>query len=359
MYTFVGNAYERGKQHGRALADAIGDRVSRTLSPDMDAAERIRIAQPWLDATEELDADLVREMDGLAAGSGATLAEIVLLNSPEAFKALESVEKRGCTVVGVTTKDQTVIAQNWDANPQRAKGLAVHQHRDPQAPDVAVLALPGGLGFIGMNEYGLALVNNDLFGVQTARTAPSQAIRRALLKLTDTSSAVSAMLAIAHPTVRSYVLADSTGALAAVEVLPHETPVVSTAATTVVHANHAVAPSVRAVEDRDIQESVHPSSAHRARRAAELMEQSDEESDQQGRLRRILHDHKGFPLSICSHSAPPEESCTVASVIFDCTKRQAAFHLGHACEPHAYEVVDFGATAPSAAHGRGAHGGLA
>ncbi|RYF42919.1 MAG: hypothetical protein EOO27_44780, partial [Comamonadaceae bacterium] len=133
MYTFAGTAYERGKQHGRELAVAIGDRVGRSLPVDLDAAQRTRIAQPWLDATEELDIDLVREMAGIAAGSGTTLAEIVLLNCFEAFKLQESEEKGGCTVVGSTTNGQTVIAQNWDGNPQRAIGIAVHRHRDPDA----------------------------------------------------------------------------------------------------------------------------------------------------------------------------------------------------------------------------------
>ncbi|MFH8739240.1 C45 family autoproteolytic acyltransferase/hydolase [Streptomyces sp. NPDC017964] len=344
MYTFIGTAYERGEQHGRELAHAIRDRVCRSLPPGLDATERTCIAQPWLDATEELDTDLVREMAGIAAGSGTTLAEIVLLNSFEAFKLLELEEKGGCTVVGVTTKGQTVLAQNWDANPQRAIGLGVHRHRDPEAPDVAVLASPGGLGWIGMNEYGLALVNNDLLGGPTACTAPSQAIRRILLKHTDSPSALSAARAITHPALRSYVLADSTGALAAIEVLPHEAPVVSTTATTVVHANHAL--DQKAVEDRKLQESVYPSSAHRARRAAELLERPHNETDQEGRLRQILRDHDGLPLSICRHADPAEATRTVASVVFDCTKREAQFHLGLACKPHACEIVDFGVTDP-------------
>ncbi|MFH8739392.1 C45 family autoproteolytic acyltransferase/hydolase, partial [Streptomyces sp. NPDC017964] len=192
MYTFTGTAYERGEQHGRELARAITERVGWTVSPDLDTTQRTRIAQPWLDATEELDADLVREMAGIAAGSGTTLAEVVLLNCFEAFRMLKAEEQEGCTAVGVTTNGQTVIGQNWDANAQRAIGLAVHRHRDPEAPDVAVLASPGGLGWAGMNEYGLALVNNALVGGPITPTTPSQPIRRFLLKQTDLSSAVSA-----------------------------------------------------------------------------------------------------------------------------------------------------------------------
>lgn len=347
MYTFIGTAHQRGEQHGRELAQAIRDRVRRSLPVELNATQRSRIAQPWLDATEELDTDLVREMAGIAAGSGTTLAEVALLNSFEAFDFLEVEETGGCTVVGVATTDQTVLAQNWDANTQLAMGLSVHRHRDRGTPEVAVLASPGGVGWIGMNEHGLGLVNNDLIGGPTARTVPSQVVRRILLKHADTSSALSAVLAIKHPALRSYVLADSAGGLAAVEVLPHEAPAIDTSAAAVVHANHAVAPRVRNVEDQEMQESVYPSSAHRARRAAELLERSAEANDQHDRVRQVLRDHDGLPLSICRHTAPTEATCTVASVVFDCTKRQAEFYLGLACRPHTCEIVDFSATDPA------------
>ncbi|ARE38167.1 hypothetical protein A0W34_32395 (plasmid) [Rhodococcus sp. BH4] len=346
MHIFTGTAYERGEQHGKELAEAIRDRVGRSLSPDFNAAQRTRIAQPWLEATEDLDNDLVREMAGIAAGSGTTLAEVVLLNSFEALKLLELDDEGGCTAVGVTTNGDTVIGQNWDEIAQQSIGLAAHWHRDPDAPDVAVLASPGGLGWAGMNEYGLALVNNDLVGGPIAQTAPSQAIRRFLLKQTSSSSAVSAAMDIEHPALRSYVLADPTGALVGLEVLPHQTPAVWTdTSTALAHANHAMAPKVRALEDRQLQEAVFPSSAHREARAAallaELTAQPPESSDHQVGLRQILRDHDQLPLSICRHPDPTEATYTAASVVLNCTTRQAEFHLGLACEPYTSETVDF------------------
>ncbi|MFH8739470.1 hypothetical protein, partial [Streptomyces sp. NPDC017964] len=41
-----------------------------------------------------------------------------------------------------------------------------------------------------------------------------------------------------------------------------------------------------------------------------------------------------------------------ASVVFNCTKRQAEFHLGLACEPHASEIVDFESSSRSRTSGQ-------
>jgi isopenicillin-N N-acyltransferase like protein len=345
MHTFIGTPYARGAQHGSELATAIRTRVRRSLPVDLDTARMTALAQPWIDETEDLDSDIVREMAGIAAGSGTTLAEVTLLNSFEAFNFADMVEREGCTAVGVAAKGGTLLAQNWDANSQLGGGLSVHLHRDPEAADVAVLASPGGLGWIGMNECGLGLVNNDLLGGPTASTAPSQVIRRILLKHADTSLALAAARAMGHPALRSYMLADSAGKLASIEVLPHHQPAtVAVSSAGMVHANHALTRSAQGVEDREMQESVYPSSAHRARRAVDLLERSRDEDDQHARVRRVLGDHDGLPLSICRHPSPAEETSTAASVVFDCTRRRAEFSLGLACTPHAREVVAFSVT---------------
>lgn len=342
IYTFIGDGYSRGKQHGTQLRQAILDRVANSLPLDLDASQRARIAQPWIVATEELDFDLLAEMAGIADGAGAPLADVVLLNSFEAFNLAEMVEKGGCTAVGVSENGKTVLAQNWDANAQLAIGLAVHRHRSPDGTDVAMLASPGGLGWIGMNGYGLGLVNNDLLGGPTASAAPSQVIRRVLLKNRDTASAVAAAEAMGHPALRSYLLADAAGSLAGLEALPFQPPArTPVPALGLVHANHAVAPDAREVEDSDLQESVYPSSAHRAKRAQELLERTRSESDQHGRVLELLRDHDGLPLSICRHESVEEPTATASTVVFDCTAQRAEFYLGLACTPDSLDVVDF------------------
>ncbi|AQA02764.1 hypothetical protein BVC93_10315 [Mycobacterium sp. MS1601] len=343
MHTFTGDSYTRGLQHGIALAQAITRRIDESLPSRLDSAARGHIAQPWIDATEQLDIQLLQEMAGIAEGSGSSLVDVVLLNAFEAFDLAAMVEKGGCTAIAVTDqRGHTVLAQNWDANHQLGSSLSVHLHRDPVGTDVAVLASPGGLGWVGMNEHGLGLVNNDLLGGPTASTAPSQVIRRAVLKNTDATAAAAAMRAIAHPALRSYLLADRSGVIEGVEVLPYQEPAtMEIPAAGIAHANHAISTPALYIEDRAAQERVYPSSAHRAERATLLLEQTRGNSDQNTRARRILGDHDGLPLSICRHNSPLESTCTAASVIFDCTALRAEFSLGLACTPGTSHTVDF------------------
>lgn len=344
MHCFTGTPYERGTQHGTQLAQLIRERVHRSIPASLDASQRVQLAEPWLKASEALDPELVSEMAGIAEGSDTKLEEVVLLNAFEAFDQDPTVARGGCTAVAVSTEDGVVLAQNWDADEQLAIGLAVHLHRPADGLGVAVLASPGGLGWIGMNECGLALVNNDLLGGPAVPGSPSQVNRRVLLKQSDVSSALRAAGAMKHPALRSYMLADATGAVAGIEVIPQSPPAtVDFSPNGMVHANHAVTPAAQTVESRELQERVYPSSVQRAHRAADLLDESRGDADPHRRVRQLLCDHDGLPLSICRHESAAEETVSAASVVFDCRAGRAEFYLGPPCEPRAREVVDLGA----------------
>jgi isopenicillin-N N-acyltransferase like protein len=349
IHTFTGDGYARGTQHGSLLREDIRRRLAHALPGAVGADDRARIARPWIAAIRELDAELIAELTGIADGADVSVVDVVLLNSFEAFDLADMVERGGCTVVGIGVDGRAILAQNWDANAQLAVGLSVHRHLSPDGTDVAVLASPGGLGWIGMNAHGLGLVNNDLLGGPTAPTASSQAIRRFLLKSADTASAVDAARSIGHPALRSYVLADAAGAIAGLEAMPDRPPalVADADADAVVHANHAVTEPARRMEDGGLQRAVYPSSAHRAQRARDLLGETRSDPDPRSRALEVLRDHDGLPLSICRHASTDEPTTTVATVVFDCAARRAEFFLGLACTPESRDVVDFTAVTPA------------
>jgi isopenicillin-N N-acyltransferase-like protein len=321
----TGDAGQRGRQHGTRLREQIHARIAGAVALQTpDATAREALAGPWLAAIDTVD-QLGAELRGIAAGAGVPLHDVVLLNAFEAVEVARQVELGGCTAVSLAGPRGPVVAQNWDANPSLAATVAIHLHRGPDIPTTVLLASPGGLGWIGLNAHGVALVNNDLLTRSIRPGLPSQAVRRAALAHATAAEAVRAI--VSRPAVggRAYLLADPDGDAITVEVAAEAGPIVTRPSGPAVHANHAVAPTILVHEDRGRLAATYPSSRFRMRRAADLAGQPGTTP------RMLLADHAGYPLSICRHPSDREQTVTAASVVFDCAQRHAAIALGNPC----------------------------
>ncbi len=275
-------------------------------------------------------APVLDELVGIAEAASQPVDEIVLLNAFEAFDLAKQVELGGCTAIGVPGAEGAIIGQNWDANPSLAASVAVHRHSGIDTPSLMVLASPGGLGWIGMNEYGVALVNNDLLTRGSRHGLASQPGRRRALQARTTSEAVELLTDSACVGGRSYMLGDALGHVATVEVATHTWPSVVEHSTSTVHTNHARSAEIATDEDRELLANTYPSSWDRQRRAEELTRADTTASV--GSMRGWLMDHLGFPLSICRHESPAEPTVTAASVVFDCGARVAHVTIGNPCK---------------------------
>jgi isopenicillin-N N-acyltransferase-like protein len=334
MLEFDGPPAERGAQHGTVLADAIGVRIDLALTGAGAAAERAKLAAPWLTQLRAEVPDVLDELRGVAAGAHVKLPDLVLLNAFEAFDLSEQIESGGCTTVAFSGASGAIVGQNWDANVALAAGLDVHVHRNPRGSFV-VLASPGSLGWIGMNDRGLALCNNDLLTRRTRAGLPSLAVRRRLLAAPDVRSAIRELRRTPAVAGRSYTMGDAAGGIALVEVAAElEGPALREGGP-FAHANHAILPSVIGYEDAAERVQVYPSSPSRLARADLLIGDATTVEDAEA----ILRDHDGVPHSICRHDAADEPTTTVASVVFDCGKRRATFRIGRACTPDRTESV--------------------
>jgi isopenicillin-N N-acyltransferase-like protein len=336
-YQFHGDAGERGRQHGRVLREQIRDRIARVLPAD--AGVRAGLAEPWLAAIDRLPrgAPLGAELRGIAAGARVPVPDIVLLNAFEAFEVARQVELGGCTAVALAGPDGALVAQNWDANPSLAGSVGIHVHSGPDLPTTVLLASPGGLGWIGMNAHGVALVNNDLLTRAVRCGVPSQVVRRHALAQTTTRGAVMAILATPAVGGRAYLIADAGGDLATVELAAEAGPRVTRHRNHAAHTNHALDGAVAAGEDRGLLASTYPSSRSRLRRAAGLLDGGGPTSVDSLRC-RVLADHRGFPLSICRHPSVHEPTVTAASVVFDCGRRLASIALGNPCTAEPVDI---------------------
>ncbi len=334
MLEFDGPPAERGAQHGTALADAIGVRIDGALTGAGTASERAELAAPWLAQLRAEVPDVLEELRGVAAGARVDLPDLVLLNAFEAFDISERIESGGCTTIAFRGASAAIVGQNWDANNALAAGLDVHVHRNPRGSFV-VLASPGSLGWIGMNDRGFALCNNDLLTRTTRAGLPSLAVRRRLLAAPDVRTAIRELRRTPAVAGRSYTMGDVVGDVAIVEVAAELDGPALRKGGPLAHTNHATLPSVIGHEDATARLQVYPSSPARLARAELLVRDATTTDDAEV----ILRDHDGVPHSICRHEAADEPTTTVASVVFDCAERRAIFRIGRACAPVRTESV--------------------
>lgn len=329
-----GTARERGRSHGEALRDEIQNRIATTLNgiAEEDVA-------PWLSEIDSAATSIAEELRGIAEGADSHLADIVQLNVFEAldFAKQADLGAGGCTVVGVARPGRApIVAQNWDSNlssssalrTQMHRALKPHLHRGPDTLTTLILASPGGIGWNGMNEAGVALVNADLFTRRLRRGLPSKVMRRIMLGETTRARSLDRLKQLGGIGGRTYLIGDTAG-VDLLEVSANEPEPIYIPPTELgwVHTNHAISDSIIPEEDPAL---VPASSTARLARATELLGGLGENPTIDD-ITGLLADHSGNPYSVCCHVSEKQPSVTAASVVFDCEQRTAAVAIGNPC----------------------------
>lgn len=335
LLELTGTARQRGQAHGEALRQEIQDRIGVTLKgePGPDSA-------PWWSFVESAAPAIAEEMTGIAEGANCRIEDVVLLNVFEVFSLAKQAElgAGGCTVFGIPCPGQgPILAQNWDAKPSAGFALLrPHLHQGPDTLKTLVLASPGGVGWIGINEAGVALVNADLYTDGLRVGVPSTVMRRLMLAGHNRAEALAPLKQYGAVGGRTYLVGDPDGA-DLVEVHPGENVPISLPQTEYgwSHANHAIS-AISRFEDESKAPS--PSSYHRYPRACSLMKDRKPASAED--IKEILVDHGDAPYSICAHETDQQPTITAAAAIFDTEERSASIALGNPCTApfHDYQL---------------------
>lgn len=322
LIVLEGGARDRGERHGRLLADEIHARLEPLAEARRAPGVHKRLELLHHNARAAFP-ELVAEIEGIADGAGVSVDDIFVLN---AFEAVDA--PFGCTAVAVPrARGGAVVAQNWDAPPEEAPFLRILLHMEPDGTQTVMFASAGGLGWAGISSTGVALLSTDL----TCRAGPlagvpSQFLRRHLLRQPDTEACTRILRAQEFPGGRTYVLGDAAGRAVIAEIAPGQPAAVHELASPDVRTNHASDAAIAAAEDVDERGRVYPYSRQRHERAVRLLGQLDN-----GRIRELLTDHDGAPMSVCRHPGGAEASVTLATLVLAPGEGVGSFALGGAC----------------------------
>ena len=346
-----GSARERGQQHGlkgrERIARSIATYARLFAYCGIDWQGAQRLGAGYCDLIGDLDPALLAEIEGIAAGAGRQVDEILALNArteilppsypgephPDQRKIISTNTELGvpdwgeCTAIAVkpaqSASGRTLLAQNWDwLGAQRAALVLLRVH-DAAGAALLTLTEAGMLAKIGLNRSGFGVCLNILRSADDGARpgVPVHVLLRALLARASVDDAIAFASKLGFGASSNVLCADASGATAALEFSPRGLEVIRGADAALCHTNHFLAPDAARH-----QASLAPSLStvprlERIRALAAAQRGKFSSAD----LQRMLRDESDGYLSICRSPDPSlaPEVCieTVASVVMDLGER--------------------------------------
>jgi len=269
----------------------------------------------------------VEELEGIAEGAGVPFDEVFLSMCEELWEP--SVWSKGCTDMAArgraTLDGSTLLAHTNDLHAEDESSLVILKVQAGDEPEfIAVSA--GGVGIsAGFNAAKISLTGNQLDSNDVRPGVPRLLVARAILGARHLGEAMSHCLLRERASSYNNIIADGSGEVYSMEGSATDCEALYIERDILAHANHYVSPHMRRFE---LDRSAIAGSIIRHNRASHLLEENF------GKLtpdlfKKLLADHAGYPMSICSHQA---RSMTVFSIIIQLESLHAWIGRGLPCQ---------------------------
>lgn len=335
-----GTAYEMGFQHGTILRNEIQAllrdalvRVNLVRTTPISLRSARDYAWSCGEWISKQFPDLRDEINGLSDGAGIDLVDAIVLQMRRELSLLDETGipvGLDCTTFAIRQNNQGLLAQTVDLGGDVADLARLFFVNPSDGRPAAVLySFVGLLGYIGINQYGLAVGINMLLDGQATVGVPPYLISRALLNLRNIDEALELLRKVHPASARAFVLSD-TQQSAIVELTSSSLSVYFDK--TLFHTNHFVCEELLGFERSD------PFSLRLSKRRLDRIQLLVQKRQQAGPLSMedaldVLSDHDQFPFSICSHRVGSgiKKPISVAAIAFDCTRRLLSIRPGYPC----------------------------
>jgi isopenicillin-N N-acyltransferase like protein len=314
----------------RILSEAAGVEPARLAVLGAAVGERLERRRP----------DLVLEVEGIAAGAGVPVEELLAVNARTELLAPHAGRAGECSVAGVLEPAGVRLAQNWDWHPALSDSMVIWTLPLPGDGWMTTVTEAGMLGKIGLNSSGVAVGLNFLASTLDGGDGgvPVHVLLRMVLDSCG-SAAEALQLLLSTPVDASACVtvagAEPDGrALAAVELAPAGPGLVwPDERGRLVHTNHFLAGPAAGQDALALAE---PASFLRLRHLRARLEGGDG-------IGEALRAHFPRPFGLCRHEdvGDPwaDRRATLVSVVMDPGAGTLAVADGPPCE-HPFTTVD-------------------
>lgn len=261
--------YAHGRAFARDIRHAAEDRVALVCDGQwtgypLPRAEVLALAEACLAEHWAYAPALMQELEGMAAATELSLAELIILNGFTDFVDTVANHYRrapvsparlavdDCTAIivpdGRAAGGQGMLAQTWDMHATATAHVILLRCRPAAGLACLTFTLVGCLGMIGMNAAGVAVGINNLVGAdgQIGVTWPF-VVRRILHEAATAEEALALLQAAKLAGAHNYLLFDRFGHGFNVEAMSTCYHVTELDDTALAHTNHCLAPTTQAV----------------------------------------------------------------------------------------------------------------
>jgi isopenicillin-N N-acyltransferase-like protein len=259
------------------------------------------LARACAEITQRFDPEGFRELEGIAAGCGQPVEEVLTMNGLTDLRdalAWGAAEAEGCTSVMVPPRASETGAafagQTWDLATDNAPHVLAVAREPSNAPRTYTVTTEGCLSLMGINDLGVAVGTTNLRTRDARPGVPYLSLIHRALRCESAEEAAQQIEGATRAGAHFYYLLDSSGALFALECTARRSRRLRLSASPFVQCNHCQAPAHQSSEA----DTPERSSRARMRRMRDLIagRSAPLRADH---LREAFADGGGGPLAIC------------------------------------------------------------
>lgn len=305
-FEFSGSYREIGRQYGEECREMIRHMLDwwyenlEPIMPGVPITKMVDATKAFITPIRDYAPDLYAELEGIAEGSGLSLAEIIFHQGTFEMDVAGPVYLGGCTAFAAsgdaTEGGKTIAGQHFDWYSQ--SDLVVMRIKPTDGPSFLTVTLAGQLGQFGISELGLAHYANVLAWPKCVAGVPAVVVAQNVLRQKNMGDAIRAITQAKNGIALNHLLADKDGAIIDVEATPDKCGIVEPDNDILTHSNHFLTPYLQPDDMGD--QTSFPDTFLRQYRLKQLM------NKHYGKLTpkimmELMQDHRGYPDSICRH----------------------------------------------------------
>jgi len=298
-------------------------------------------------ASKEYYPHLIKEMEGIANGSGIALRDIFIMNIKAEIGAamtLENNDTPGCSTIYSIGPDEMFYVHNEDGNESNNGKMFMVKATPPSGVSFYVMTYPGILMGNGpaMNNQGITQSTNYIASLEYKIGIPRYVVGRAVLESKSLDEAIS----IATNPKRAFAYHHNLGSfneqrIISLEVTPSDY-MINEPTGIYCHTNHLILENTS--ECTQDSSYINSSSLSRyvvlEREIANIDQQSIAHDD----ALAMLSSHEQKPYSPCRHPQGNVNGRTLGTGLFDIKNREMIIYKGNPCiaaEEGKFEIYKF------------------